>query len=317
MKRTIILWTTLILICFTLGACATKYEQSWTFDQTHHWHKSLDGKTITAKAPHTYGEWTTTTEPTHLQAGSKNRTCTTCGYVQTEALPVANVTSEQQLTEVLAQASDNDTVNVTGDIVFSSNFTVNKSVTIQGIDETTFSGRPLYVSSDVTVTFSNITFTNPDNSSETHANNNASSVYASKFNGKLTFDNCKFTNAPWDSMQITYEKTSTAEIIIKNCTFNNTERGYRYIHLQTTGEACPDVKVTMQNNTFVNISADYCQDSAITIYGITFDNITANGNVYKGDGATEEELTTAVIWISNGVDQTDLKAPTEIGSIQQ
>lgn len=42
---------------------------------------------LPAKAPHTWTEWTTVRESTCAQAGEKQRTCTVCGEVETQALP--------------------------------------------------------------------------------------------------------------------------------------------------------------------------------------------------------------------------------------
>ena len=49
--------------------------------------KIADGTAIDVKA-HTYGEWTTTKEPTETETGSKERTCSACGNKQTEEIPV-------------------------------------------------------------------------------------------------------------------------------------------------------------------------------------------------------------------------------------
>ena len=40
-------------------------------------------------ATHTYGDWKVTKEATETEAGSRERGCAVCEYVQTEAIPAA------------------------------------------------------------------------------------------------------------------------------------------------------------------------------------------------------------------------------------
>ena len=63
------------------------YSDSWTKDATHHWHASTCGHEVTeGKAAHSFGNWTTTKEATEEAEGSKERTCTVCGYTVTEVI---------------------------------------------------------------------------------------------------------------------------------------------------------------------------------------------------------------------------------------
>ncbi len=60
----------------------------WTITETEHSQKySRCGKVTVAKAPHTFGPWTTTQEPAPEQTGEKEHTCEVCEYKQTEIIP--------------------------------------------------------------------------------------------------------------------------------------------------------------------------------------------------------------------------------------
>ena len=60
------------------------YADTWTYDETHHWHASTCGhKTeVSDKAEHTFGDWVTVTEATEDAEGVKERSCS-CGYKET------------------------------------------------------------------------------------------------------------------------------------------------------------------------------------------------------------------------------------------
>ena len=61
------------------------YGSAWKYDGTNHWHEcSCGAKSSTAA--HSYGSWVTTTAATHTSAGSKYRTCSVCGYKQTQSI---------------------------------------------------------------------------------------------------------------------------------------------------------------------------------------------------------------------------------------
>ena len=46
------------------------------------------GATLGISAPHTFGEWSVVTEPTDITEGLKEHTCTLCGHVETDTIPV-------------------------------------------------------------------------------------------------------------------------------------------------------------------------------------------------------------------------------------
>lgn len=64
------------------------YSEGWSSDENNHWHACECGAKADTAA-HTYGEWSVTKEATETETGSKERTCTVCAYVQTEAIPAA------------------------------------------------------------------------------------------------------------------------------------------------------------------------------------------------------------------------------------
>ena len=62
------------------------HDETWKYDETDHWQECSCGEKLNV-ANHTYGDWKTTKEATETEAGSKERGCTVCKYVQTEAIP--------------------------------------------------------------------------------------------------------------------------------------------------------------------------------------------------------------------------------------
>ena len=65
-----------------------KFATDWTKDETHHWYAATCGHTteVSEKAEHSFGDWTVTKAATEEAEGSKERTCTVCGYTATEAI---------------------------------------------------------------------------------------------------------------------------------------------------------------------------------------------------------------------------------------
>ena len=64
-----------------------KFATDWTKDETHHWYAAICGHdVVNEKAKHTFGDWTTTKEATEEAEGSKERSCTVCGYTTTEVI---------------------------------------------------------------------------------------------------------------------------------------------------------------------------------------------------------------------------------------
>ena len=62
------------------------HDEAWKYDETQHWQECSCGEKLNV-ANHTYGDWKVTKEATETEAGSRERDCTVCEYVQTEAIP--------------------------------------------------------------------------------------------------------------------------------------------------------------------------------------------------------------------------------------
>lgn len=61
------------------------YAGTWSHDETNHWIECSACHDKKDLAAHQYGEWTVT-DATYEKAGSQKRSCTTCGYEQTEEI---------------------------------------------------------------------------------------------------------------------------------------------------------------------------------------------------------------------------------------
>ncbi len=68
---------------------AHSYAETWSSDDTHHWHACTDVGYDTLRedeAEHTWGEWETVTSPTLEADGTKKHTCTLCSKEITTAM---------------------------------------------------------------------------------------------------------------------------------------------------------------------------------------------------------------------------------------
>lgn len=81
--------------------------QGWYGDSENHWHKCECGE-ILDEAAHSFGEWKITKEASANEAGSRERVCTECGYVQTEIIPEYETETEEAGTEAGAASNNND-----------------------------------------------------------------------------------------------------------------------------------------------------------------------------------------------------------------
>ena len=65
-----------------------KFSSDWTHDESYHWHQSTcDCNEISDKTEHTFSQWQISKQPSESENGSQNRSCTSCSYTQTEAIP--------------------------------------------------------------------------------------------------------------------------------------------------------------------------------------------------------------------------------------
>ena len=64
------------------------YSEAWTSDASGHWHAATCGHKdeVIDKAAHTFGDWTITKEPTEEDEGSREKSCTVCGYTVPEVI---------------------------------------------------------------------------------------------------------------------------------------------------------------------------------------------------------------------------------------
>ena len=61
------------------------FAEAWSKDADYHWHDATCHSDVrTAVAEHTWGNWTTTVEPTETLKGLRERSCSVCDYKQTE-----------------------------------------------------------------------------------------------------------------------------------------------------------------------------------------------------------------------------------------
>ena len=88
-----ILLVTVMIFCVTgckdpEPAHEHEFTDSWSKDGTYHWHAATCEHTteVSGKAEHTFGDWTVTTEATEEAEGSRERSCTVCGYTATEVI---------------------------------------------------------------------------------------------------------------------------------------------------------------------------------------------------------------------------------------
>ena len=65
-----------------------KFAESLTKDETHHWYAAICEHTteVSSKAEHSFCNWTTTKAATEEAEGTKERSCTVCGYTAKEAI---------------------------------------------------------------------------------------------------------------------------------------------------------------------------------------------------------------------------------------
>ena len=73
-----------------VAATGHSYSTEWSRDETNHWHECSCGEK-SAVAVHTYGDWVVDKPATTTEVGSRYKTCSKCGYVVTEEIPVVEV----------------------------------------------------------------------------------------------------------------------------------------------------------------------------------------------------------------------------------
>ena len=64
------------------------YSEAWTSDANVHWHEATCEHTteVSGNAAHSFGDWTVTKEATEEAEGSREKSCTVCGYTVPEVI---------------------------------------------------------------------------------------------------------------------------------------------------------------------------------------------------------------------------------------
>ncbi|MCQ2576461.1 MAG: hypothetical protein MJ162_06925 [Treponema sp.] len=120
-------YLSIVFVLAGLAGCANEghvhiFDTEWTSDENYHWHSATCDDTLNVKgrAKHSFGEWTTLKEATEETEGSKERTCSVCGYKAVEKIEkLAHVhTFEEEWTNNedyhWHAASCDDTLKVSG-----------------------------------------------------------------------------------------------------------------------------------------------------------------------------------------------------------
>ena len=88
-----LLFLVLLSLCLVVTSCdeeqihSHQLTGSWVSDETQHWHTCSGCEEKFDVASHLFGEWETTKHATTVEAGTKERTCEVCSYVETETIP--------------------------------------------------------------------------------------------------------------------------------------------------------------------------------------------------------------------------------------
>lgn len=89
---------------------------AWEKDTTYHWHLCTScGSEVMDKAVHTYGDWVTVAEATETEAGLRKRTCSVCGYEQTEEISMLRFTVTVRNGSGSGEYKSGETVTITAD----------------------------------------------------------------------------------------------------------------------------------------------------------------------------------------------------------
>ena len=209
------------------------------------------------------------------------------------------VTDETALKEALAAGKD---VRLGSNIALTSAVTFSGDVEVVGDGNSIISAQPVNVAPTANVSFKNVNFATPDNT-----NHNASSVYASRLDGKVVFDGCTFTNPQWECIQIT--PMDGAEVVVTNCTFVVDGTGTyahgtkveRMLHIQNTA-ATGQYTAVITNNKFIGV--DLCRNAVIDVDDIeAFANVTCGGNTfYNHDNTHVSTMADGMIYVNiNGL----------------
>ena len=89
---------------------------AWEKDTAYHWHLCTScGSEVMDKAVHTYGDWVVITEATETETGLRKRTCSVCGYEQTEEIGILRFTVTVRNGSGSGEYKSGETVTITAD----------------------------------------------------------------------------------------------------------------------------------------------------------------------------------------------------------
>jgi len=75
-----------------VASCEQPHEHSWSQEYSHdtaeHWKTCSGCEEVSEKEAHSYGDWKEVVAATETAVGSKERSCTVCGYKETAEIPV-------------------------------------------------------------------------------------------------------------------------------------------------------------------------------------------------------------------------------------
>ena len=105
-----------LFMCAIFEASEVQEEHTHSYemknDETNHWQECECGDIIDSEN-HSFGDWTITKEATYKEVGSQERTCTVCGYVETEEIPV--IEHEHEFVYVVDEDGHHQLCEVCGD----------------------------------------------------------------------------------------------------------------------------------------------------------------------------------------------------------
>ena len=87
------------------------YGETWDKDTTHHWRACTGCTVTTGFNTHDYGSWNVTRQPTATETGERERSCTTCGYVERQTIPAIGGSPEPGHTHSYSETWDKDTTH--------------------------------------------------------------------------------------------------------------------------------------------------------------------------------------------------------------
>ncbi len=88
-----------------------EYTGEWKHDKTNHWRECDICNNPSDAEKHIFSEWVVTKKPAADEQGARERSCTVCGYVETEA--IAAISQGETTTPTDASAATGDDFNMT------------------------------------------------------------------------------------------------------------------------------------------------------------------------------------------------------------